>query len=203
VAFGLAGPSLASHLGKPLPPWRTERLDGAWWLGLPAVDGVPRALLIQAPRAAVPDLPRLHERAWRWLEVSSGVPRISAATSEQFVPQMVNFELVGGVDFQKGCYPGQEVVARSQYRGTLKRRMHLFATSGSAAPGQEIFHSGDGSQPAGMVVNAAAETGSGSRLLAEVKIAALESGTLHLASALGPALQRLSLPYPITDTADV
>jgi folate-binding protein YgfZ len=75
--------------------------------------------------------------------VRSGTPRVVAATGEQFVPQMVNLELVGGVNFQKGCYPGQEVVARSQYRGTLKRRgppsrrerraLHLLAHLGAAA----------------------------------------------------------------------
>ena len=63
---------------------------------------------------------------WNWLEVESGIVSVEAATVDRFVPQMVNFELVGGVDFQKGCYPGQEVVARSQYRGTTKRRTLLF-----------------------------------------------------------------------------
>jgi hypothetical protein len=133
--------------------------------------------------------------------VTSGVPRITAATSEQFVPQMINFELVGGVHFQKGCYPGQEVVARSQYRGTVKRRMHLFATTGSARAAQEIFHSDDPAQPAGMVVNAAEVPGLGTRLLAEVKLAALDGGNLHLAGADGALLQRLPLPYSIADVA--
>jgi folate-binding protein YgfZ len=140
-------------------------------------------------------------QAWQLLEVMSGMPRITAATAEQFVPQMVNFELVGGVHFQKGCYPGQEVVARSQYRGTVKRRMHLFATTGTAQPGQEVFHSDDAAQPAGIVVNAAEAAGAGSRLLAEVKLTVLDRGTLHLGSADGPLLQRLPLPYSIADVA--
>ena len=71
--------------------------------------------------------------AWRWLEVRSGVARIVAATVEQFVPQMLNLELLGGVNFQKGCYPGQEVVARSQYRGTIKRRTFLVDSRGRLA----------------------------------------------------------------------
>jgi tRNA-modifying protein YgfZ len=129
------------------------------------------------------------------------VPRITAATVEQFVPQMINLERVGGVDFQKGCYPGQEVVARSQYRGTLKRRMHLFSTDGPAQPGQELFNSADPSQPAGMVVNAASDA-TGTRLLAEVKLAVLDVGSLHLGSPQGPALRRLELPYSIADMAD-
>jgi len=107
------------------------------------------------------------------------------------------------VHFQKGCYPGQEVVARSQYRGTIKRRMHLFATSGSAQAGQEIFHSDDAVQPAGMVVNAATVAGAGCRLLAEVKLSSLDAGSLHLGNADGPLLQRLPLPYPIADVEHV
>ena len=113
---------------------------------------MPVAALAVGRPPTPPPLPALDAAAWRWLEVRSGVPRIVAATAEQFVPQMVNLELVGGVNFQKGCYPGQEVVARSQYRGTLKRR--AFAVGGAAAmqPGQEIFHGADPGQPAGMVV---------------------------------------------------
>jgi folate-binding protein YgfZ len=137
-----------------------------------------------------PEADDLDPAAWRWLEVHSGVARITAATSEQFVPQMVNLELVGGVNFKKGCYPGQEVVARSQYRGTLKRRAQLFAGATGARPGQEVFHSGDPSQPAGLVANAAGDTA-----LVEVKLAALEDGTLHLGAADGPVLRRLALPY--------
>jgi folate-binding protein YgfZ len=156
---------------------------------------------VQPALAAAPPLPLLGDEQWQRLEVTSGVPRITAATVEQFVPQMINLERVGGVDFQKGCYPGQEVVARSQYRGTLKRRMHLFATGGAAQPGQELFHSADPAQPAGMVVNSASDA-TGTRLLAEVKLAALDGGSLHLGSAQGPALQRLDLPYSIGDMAD-
>jgi tRNA-modifying protein YgfZ len=124
------------------------------------------------------------------------VPRIVAATVEQFVPQMVNFEIVGGVSFQKGCYPGQEVVARSQYRGTVKRRAFVFESTAAAAPAQEIFHSADREQPAGMVVNAASCDGR-HLLLAEVKLAALDGGTLHLVSADGPLLTRADMPYAV------
>jgi folate-binding protein YgfZ len=200
---GLAGAAATRWLrDAAAAPGRTVTRDGAWAIGLPAVEGAARYLWLQAPAAPAPELPALDEGSWHWLEVSSGVPRITAATMEQFVPQMINFERVGGVDFQKGCYPGQEVVARSQYRGTLKRRMHLFATPGMAQPGQEVFHSDDPSQPAGMVVNAAPE-GTGSRLLAEVKIASVEGGSLHLGAAQGPQLRHLPLPYSIADTAAV
>ena len=112
-------------------------------------------------RPAQPEIP-LYSRMgycnrvgfWRLLDVRSGIPTIEAATVEQFVPQMLNYELIGGVDFQKGCYPGQEIVARSQYRGTIKRRMFLFECDDLAQPGQEVFHRGVAAQPAAMFVNA-------------------------------------------------
>jgi folate-binding protein YgfZ len=167
------------------------RCDGAR-IGLPPGDGVPRAL--QA--GAAPGLPPLDPAAWSWLEVASGIPRISAATVEQFVPQMVNLDLVGGVSFRKGCYPGQEVVARSQYRGTLKRRAFVFDAPAPASAGQELFHDADPSQPAGRVVNAASWHGH-HRLFAEVKLAALEGGQLRLGSAEGPALVRARMPYEV------
>jgi len=202
VVCGVAGAAVARGVGAVLPAWRAELRGPAWWIGLPAVHGTARALCVQPAQTAPLAQPALAAAAWQWLEVSSGVPRIVAATSEQFVPQMVNFELVEGVNFQKGCYPGQEVVARSQYRGTLKRRMHLFATGATAMPGMEIFHSDDASQPAGMVVNAASLAGE-VRLLAEVKLTALGRGTLHLEGPQGAVLQPLALPYAIPETADV
>jgi tRNA-modifying protein YgfZ len=201
VVWGLAGAAAMQWLGDPPAPGRIALRDGAGVLGLPVAEGEARCLLVQPIDAAAPPLAPLDEQQWQWLEVASGVPRITTATVEQFVPQMINLERVGGVDFQKGCYPGQEVVARSQYRGTLKRRMHLFATDGVAQPGQELFHSADASQPAGMVVNAARDANC-THLLAEVKLSALDAGSLHLGSADGPMLQRLELPYSIADLAD-
>jgi folate-binding protein YgfZ len=134
--------------------------------------------------------------AWAWAEAEAGMAWVRGATVEAFVPQMINFEVLGGVSFKKGCYPGQEIVARSQYRGTLKRRLQVFETDATATVGQEIFHSADPDQPAGVVA------GSGSRdgitlLTAEIKLAALESGRLHLGSASGATLQPRALPYEI------
>lgn len=134
---------------------------------------------------------------WDWLDVGAGIPRITAPTQEQFVPQMINFELVGGVNFRKGCYPGQEVVARSQYRGTLKRRMWRVQGEG-AVPGAaaEIFRPEDPGQPCGMIVNAAASPLGGWDGLAELKIDAA-AGALHLGAADGPALATRALPYEV------
>ena len=137
---------------------------------------------------------------WDWLDIRAGEPRITQPVVEQFVPQMVNFDVLGGVNFRKGCYPGQEVVARSQYRGTIKRRTALANVAGeleSVLAGAEVFHSDDPGQPCGMVVNAASAPDGGVDVLVEVKLAALETGTVHLGSAEGPALTFLPLPYAL------
>lgn len=139
-------------------------------------------------------LARVPEAMWDWLDIHAGEPRITHATVEQFVPQMVNFDVLGAVNFKKGCYPGQEIVARSQYRGTIKRRTAL-AHAESATPGGELFHSDDPGQPCGLVVNVAPGEGGGVDCLVEVKLAALDSGTVHVGSASGPALAFVPLPY--------
>jgi folate-binding protein YgfZ len=197
--YGLAGPAATDWLGANAPAsvWQRSDAGGAPVLRLPDSEGLARYLWAAPADAAAPPMPALSSEAWSWLEVTSGVARIVGAAVEQFVPQMVNFDLVNGVNFQKGCYPGQEIVARSHYRGTIKRRAFVFACDSAAQPGQEVFHSADASQPAGMVVNAASLAGS-HRALVEVKLAALDAGTLHLGAAEGARLQRIAQqPYPV------
>ncbi|MEO8059046.1 MAG: folate-binding protein [Burkholderiales bacterium] len=200
--WGLLGDSAVTQAGD-LPIWGRRETAGVATIRLPDAGGLARCIVIGAPEGLQAGWAAVSLDQWRWLEVQSGIPMIEAATVEQFVPQMLNYEIVGGIDFQKGCYPGQEIVARSQYRGTIKRRMFLFDADVSAAPGQEVFHSADPSQPAGMVVNAAPQPGgSGSSALVEVKLSALDSGTLHLVAADGASLRLASLPYTIAaDTA--
>ncbi|WP_281665138.1 YgfZ/GcvT domain-containing protein [Paraburkholderia fungorum] len=158
------------------------------------------------PKAAIETyLPMLDEKlkrvspaVWDWLDIRAGEPRITQPVVEQFVPQMVNFDVLGAVNFRKGCYPGQEVVARSQYRGTIKRRTSLANVAGeldTAKAGVELFHSDDPGQPCGMVVNAASAPEGGVDVLVEIKLAALEGGSVHLGAADGPALTFLPLPY--------
>jgi tRNA-modifying protein YgfZ len=204
--FVLRAKCKLSDASAELPLWGLagdvvpHAVEGTQLLRLPdaALQGkaVPRWLWVGA---TPPALPALDPAIWRGMEATSGVARIEAATAEQFVPQMVNLEQVGGVHFKKGCYPGQEVVARSQFRGTLKRRAQIVHAQQPLAPGQEVYASGDPSQPAGMVVNAGRLPDGTEVALVEIKLAALEGGTLHAGAAEGPLLTLGTLPYTIRD----
>lgn len=135
---------------------------------------------------------------WRLTDIHAGIPQITQATQEQFVPQMINFELIDGVNFKKGCYPGQEIVARSQYLGKLKRRMLLASIEAAdVRAGTEVFSSTDPEQPCGMIVNAEPSLQGGSDCLVEIKMAATTDGSVHLASAQGPSLRFGELPYSL------
>ncbi len=193
--WGLVGPLTGIDL--PGAAWQVNAQDAGMCLRLPdalAADGTATTRYLSTA-IGTPAAPALDAAVWAGLEVQSGVARVVAATAEQFVPQMVNLELVGGVNFQKGCYPGQEIVARSQYRGTLKRRAYGVESVADLAPGQEVFHSADPDQPAGMVVLAGRTPGGTAVALVELKIATLGNGTLHAASASGPLLTLAALPY--------
>ena len=137
--------------------------------------------------------------AWQLAAIRAAVPLVTAPTQEQFVPQMINFEAVGGVNFQKGCYPGQEIVARSQYLGKLKRRMlPAIVDTADVAAGMEVFSSTDPDQACGMVVNAAPTSATASACLVEIKLASVET-SVHLGSIDGPLLRFHALPYPLAD----
>lgn len=207
--FGLLGrgaAALAQGAGVALPeaPWRGIVVDGVRVDRVPGADEHDeRFLLTLRAGSALPPwcagLPRLPASVWWWSEIEAGVPTVFAATQEKFVPQMINYEVVGGVSFRKGCYPGQEVVARSQYLGKLKRRMQRasVAVDGVAAAA-DVFHS-DAEQPVGTVVMAAPSPHGGTELLFEVPIDRLRAGSLHLASPVGPALALRGLPYTLFD----
>jgi len=172
--------------------------------------GAPRYLWLTTPETAAMAAPLLADRllvggneTWRLSEIHAGVPQIGPGTQEQFVPQMVNLELLGGVNFKKGCYPGQEIVARSQYLGKLKRRTALVSIAdASAAPGAEVFSAADPDQPCGMVVNTAPNGEGGVDALVEMKLDAIEQADVRLGSAGGPALVFKPMPY-VLDKLDV
>jgi len=134
---------------------------------------------------------------WDWINICSGIPIVSNTTQEQFVPQMANLELIGGVNFKKGCYPGQEIVARMQYRGKTKRRMYLAHLACIAQAGDELFSVATAEHACGMVVNAAPAPGGGFDLLAVMRIESHDTQSVHIGSLQGEALQFRPLPYTI------
>ncbi|MEE9141424.1 MAG: hypothetical protein V3U59_01805 [Gammaproteobacteria bacterium] len=124
---------------------------------------------------------------WDLAEIRDGLPSIVAANREQFVAQALNLDLTGAIDFSKGCYPGQEIIARLRYRGSVKQRMFRFATTRSANAGDLVTNNGD---PVGRVVRCA-PAADRFELLAVVRLPALDSAL----TVGGQALQRLGLPY--------
>jgi folate-binding protein YgfZ len=135
--------------------------------------------------------------AWDRRSVAGGIPTVTAATQDQFVPQMLNFELLGGVSFRKGCYPGQEIVARSQHLGQVKRRLARFSVPEEVTPGAALFAGG---QPVGTVVNATRSADGGWELLAVVQLEAIQAdyaGAPLRLGAEGAPLRPLPLPYPL------
>ena len=160
--------------------------------------GQPRGLWVTPAGEAAPAGELLSAELWHWADVHSGIAHISLPVVEAFVPQMLNYESVGGVNFKKGCYPGQEVVARSQFRGTLKRRAYVVQideASAEPAVGQEVFHSSDAEQPCGTIAQVAASPTSGFTAIVSMQVAASADGTLTLGSAKGAKIKLLPLPY--------
>jgi len=136
---------------------------------------------------------------WDWLDIRAGIPAVLPDTQEAFVPQMLNLDLIGGVSLTKGCYPGQEIVARMHFRGTLKQRMYLANIAGSdrPQPGENLYSSDFGGQSCGRIVNAARSPEGGHDVLAVIQIASAEKGDVHWKAADGPALTFLTLPYAV------
>ncbi len=200
VLFGLAGPkvpALLAGLGLAaagsmevatageitvagLPPAALATECPRWLLAAPA----ERAGELWSALAAA--LAPVSSEHWRWLDVRSATPRIVAATSNRYLPQTLNLDLVGGVNFQKGCYPGQEVVARTHYRGTTKRRMYRGHVAGDEpAPLSDIALAG-GAEPVGTVIMAAPGPAGGADLLFEAQLTAVSA-------ALAPGGARLQV----------
>lgn len=190
--WGLAG-TAARDAGE---PWRLVHRGDATFITLYPADGQPRMLGIAPAGAAKPEGAELEPSLWSWAEVRSGIAPITAPVVEAFVPQMLNYESVGGVNFKKGCYPGQEVVARSQFRGTLKRRAYLAHGSGPLSAGQELFQASDPEQPCGLVAQAAPAPGGGWDAIVSIQVAAAES-RITAGSAEGTPVEVSPAPYPL------
>jgi folate-binding protein YgfZ len=195
--WGLAGPALASFTGEAaLPALSLRETPAGLVIGLYPSDDCPRALLLADASRPAPALPTLSAQQWDCSEIRAGVATVSQPVFEAFVPQMLNYESVGGVNFKKGCYPGQEVVARSQFRGTLKRRAYLARCAQTLQSGQELFSAGD-DQPCGTVVQAAQAPDGQFEAIVSVQISAFEAGDVRLQGPHGPALSLRPAPYPL------
>jgi len=204
--IGISGKDAAALVQQvlgavPKSPHAVVHADGMTVLRLP-VDRYQIAVSMEhAPRLAeaLGAAGKAGPEHWEWLAIHAGIPVILPETQEQFVPQMVNLDLIGGVSFQKGCYPGQEIVARMHYRGTLKQRMYLanIAVHQHPQPGDKLFSPGFGEQASGAIVNAAHSPESGHDVLAVVQIASAGRGDIHWKTPDGPVLKLLPLPYEV------
>ena len=208
VRFGLSGPDAPARLADALSdvPSNVDEVTEGGGVTTVQVSAAPpryelygepepmRALWKKLSQGATP----VGAPAWGLLDIRAGIPAIYPATVEAFVPQMVNLHLVNGVSFRKGCYPGQEVVARMQYLGKLKRRMYLAHVQSTKRPlpGEELFAPSDESgQGTGKVVDAQPAPEGGYDLLAVLQISAAEVGDVHLDDEQGPLLSLKPLPY--------
>ena len=198
---GLVGDAVTHTLNADAPAWRRVDIGADVAAGVAVflypADGQTRALLVQPVNAPAPVVCPISLSDWQWSEVRSGVVLVAQPIFEALVPQMLNYESVGGVSFKKGCYPGQEISARSQFRGTLKRRAYLVHADAALSAGQEVFEASDREQPCGIVVQAAVAPGGGSDAVVSMQIAAAAAGNLHVSTADGPALELLPLPYAL------
>ena len=206
VLVGAAGPKAGQALREVFPDLPKEPNQASRRPDTGTVIKIKddRYLLALTPSSAVALRQRLANvlvpvgaHAWRWLDIRNGVPLVTAATQDQLVPQMANFELLGGVSFSKGCYTGQEVVARMQHLGKLRRRMFLANVAAEAKAGDSLYSEDLGDQASGIVVNAEASPDGGHDLLAAVQTASREGSTVRLKSIGGPVLRFLPLPYAV------
>jgi folate-binding protein YgfZ len=209
VRLGIGGPGATACMRAALsvapPPRRVDRIGETTVLGLPG----PRYLVVAAEAAAAATREALTRHAtaapfavWEWLTIHAGVPIVTAATQDQFIAQTANLDALGALDFKKGCYTGQEIIARTQYLGRQKERLQMFhAPRADVAAGARLYSKAFDAQPCGTVVNAAPAPEGGADLLAVVQIAAVDSGDVRVGATDGPALSPLPLPHAVPPLA--
>ncbi len=155
--------------------------DGRFMITAP-LETLPQLWASLASQATPAGLP-----AWQWLDVQAPLPWVTGSTQEEFVPQMADFEKLGGVNFQKGCYPGQEVVARTQYLGKVKRHLYRLKSPVALLAGEDLHSPASPDQAAGKVVNCAPDPAGGYAALAVILAGTAED--LHQGAMTGPVLQ--------------
>jgi folate-binding protein YgfZ len=203
-ASGADAPAAVARACGPAPSNRHDvsAFDGGYVLRVPG----GRFIVAVAPERAA-DVwttlagalrPAGSER-WTWLDIVNGIGLVTAPLQDQLVPQMANMELVGAINFKKGCYPGQEIVARTQYLGKLKRRMYLarVVAEPPPAPGDALFSEDVGDQANGVEVAAAAAPDAGYDCRAVVQSGSAEQSQVHLRALDGPVLAFRALPYKV------
>ena len=191
--IGLSGPQseVALHgAGVPVPGKPMETADFAAGTIIRLEEF--RFVIVAASEAAADLWKKLAENAlpvgttaWFWLDVQAGIPLIVEATKDAFIPQMVNFDKIGGVSFHKGCYPGQEIVARTQYLGKVKRHLYRIHATNPIVAGASIYIPDSPEHPCGMVVNAAPSPAGGYDALAVMQETFVESADLALGAPDG------------------
>ncbi len=197
--YGLAGDATHLIAASARIHWSKHDFNSQNAVFLYPGAGIERVLLCAPAGAPPPAGQALSASTWSWLEVQSGIAMITLPIFETFVPQMLNYESVGGVNFKKGCYPGQEVVARSQFRGTLKRRAYVVHGLAEPHVGQDVFHASDAEQPCGLVALGAANPAGGFDAIVSMQTAAAQDGHLTLGSPTGAALSLRPLPYALLE----
>jgi folate-binding protein YgfZ len=202
--YGLMGDAINLIATQAINTPATAIINTSTVIALHPALGQSRALCITPVADAAPAGVTLSTELWNLGEVHAGIATITAPIVEAFVPQMLNYESVGGVNFKKGCYPGQEVVARSQFRGTLKRRAYIVQIDADAVQplvGQEVFHSSDAEQPCGTLVQVAKNPENypqtGYSAIVSMQVSAADGGKLTLGSANGETITLLPLPYQL------
>lgn len=139
-----------------------------------------------------PQAKKADAQYWEWLEIQAGIPQVYLATQEAFVPQMLNLDLLDGINFKKGCYTGQEIVARTHYLGTVKRRTHLAHIDAKTQPNDDVLNTKN--EVVGKVVRCASAPLGGYDTLLELRLESVETDTLSIA---GNAIYIQPLPYPL------
>ena len=217
AALGVAGVFASSHAldslrsalahDLPLTPWQALHTASGTWIAAPASLGTHRWWWLaseQATKASALNWTALTQTlhageasSWFATDIQQGLPWIEAKTQDLFIPQTLNLDLIQGVSFTKGCYPGQEIVARSHYRGTLKRRMTLaridVPLNANITPGVDVY---EGDEPCGRIINIENE-GQTSWLLLEAPFDAMDRNALAVGAADGPRVGLQALPYAI------
>ena len=209
VRLGVGGPrakaALEGGLANAPASMGVARAGDAAIIGLPG----PRYLVVAPTDLAAGLLDRLGQHAlrapypaWEWLTIRAGVPVVTAPVQNQIVAQAANWDVLGGLDFRKGCYTGQEIIARMQYLGRLKERLFAFHTGRApVTAGTRLYGPPFGEQACGLVVNAAPAPAGGTDMLAVAQLAAVEAGGLRLEAPDGPLLSPLPLPYEVPPPA--